>query len=100
MQPAVIESTVRHELLHALVESHARHGLPLWFREGAVLFLSGDRPTNKLKHVPQEEADARMAYAAALDRFTRLVEQFGEGTVMGWISAGLPPAAMQASATK
>ena len=55
--------------------------------------------TNKLKHVPQE-AEARMAYGAALDRFSRLVEQFGEATVMGWISAGLPPAAMQALATK
>jgi stage II sporulation protein D len=100
LQPVVGESTLRHELLHVLVESHARHGLPLWFREGAVLFLSGDRPTNKLKHVPREEAEERLAYAAALGRFSRLVEQFGEGTVMGWISGGLPPAAMQAVATK
>jgi len=99
LQPPVIESALRHELLHVLVESHARHGLPLWFREGAVLFLSGDRPTNKLKHVPQE-AEARMAHAAALDRFSRLIDRFGEGTVMGWISGGLPPTAMQALATK
>jgi stage II sporulation protein D len=100
LQPqGVIEGTIRHELLHVLVESHARAGLPLWFREGAVLFLSGDGPTNKLKHVPQE-AEARMAYAAALDRFSRLVGRFGEGTVIGWISSGLPPAAMQALATK
>jgi stage II sporulation protein D len=100
LQPRVGEGTIRHELLHALVESHARSGLPLWFREGAVLFLSGDRPTNKLKHIPQEEAEARMAYASALDRFSVLVKRFGEGTVMGWISAGLPPAAMQALAMK
>ncbi len=100
LQPGVIESTVRHELLHVLVESHARHGLPLWFREGAVLFLSGDGITNKLKHIPQEEAEARMAYVDALDRFRRLVGQFGEAVVMGWISGGLPPAAMQAPATK
>ena len=100
LQPqGVIEGTIRHELLHVLVESHARAGLPLWFREGAVLFLSGDGPTNKLKHVLQE-AEARMAYAAALDRFSRLVGRFGEGTVIGWISSGLPPAAMQALATK
>ena len=55
--------------------------------------------TNKLKHIPQE-AEARMEYAAALDRFTLLVERFGEGTVIGWISGGLPPAATQALATK
>ena len=100
LQPGVGESTVRHELLHVLVESHARHGLPLWFREGAVLFLSGEQLTNKLKHIPQEEAEARLAYADALDRFRGLVGRYGEGTVMGWISGGLPPAAMQASATK
>ena len=49
LQPPVIESTVRHELLHVLVESHARHGLPLWFREGAVLFLSGDQHYEQAK---------------------------------------------------
>jgi stage II sporulation protein D len=99
LQPGVGEGTVRHELLHALVESRARSGLPLWFREGAVLFLSGERITNKLKHIPQE-SEARVEYAAALDRFSRLVEKFGERTVMGWISGGLPPAAMQALAMK
>jgi stage II sporulation protein D len=99
LQPGVGEWTVRHELLHALVESHARAGLPLWFREGAVLFLSGERVTNKLKHIPQE-SEARVEYAAALDRFARLVDRFGETAVIGWISLGLPPAAMQASATK
>ena len=35
-----IEGTLRHELLHALIESRARVGLPLWFREGAVLYLT------------------------------------------------------------
>ncbi|HZD31365.1 MAG TPA: SpoIID/LytB domain-containing protein, partial [Candidatus Angelobacter sp.] len=38
-----LDSTVRHELLHMLVESHARPGTPLWFREGLVLYLSQPR---------------------------------------------------------
>jgi stage II sporulation protein D len=111
LQPPVIESTVRHELLHVLVESHARHGLPLWFREGAVLYLTASQKSKvksqKAKVTPPEDsaflgdsAEARRVYEMALDCVTRLVGQFGEGTVMGWISAGLPPAAMQASATK
>ena len=111
LQPPVIESTVRHELLHVLVESHARAGLPVWFREGAVLYLTASQKSKgkgqKSKVPPPEDsallrdsAEARRAYEMALDRFTRLVEQFGEGTVMGWISAGLPPVAMQAVATK
>ena len=35
-----LESTLRHELLHMLVESHAKAGTPLWFREGLVLYLA------------------------------------------------------------
>jgi stage II sporulation protein D len=111
LQPPVIESTVRHELLHVLVESHAKHGLPLWFREGAVIYLTASQKSKgksqKSKVTPPEDsallrdsADARRAYEMALDCVTRLVEQFGEGTVMGWISSGLPPAAMLALATK
>ena len=111
LQPRPLEDTIRHELLHALVEGHARPGLPLWFREGAALYLCGTcfslfDQTNKLKHVPQDSAflhdpsNARRAYAAALNSVTRLVDQFGEANVIGWISSGLPPAAMQALATK
>src|SRR5437879_3643721 len=40
MQPVAalrsVEGTLQHELLHALIESHARAGLPVWFREGLV----------------------------------------------------------------
>jgi stage II sporulation protein D len=38
-----LESTMQHELLHALVESRARAGLPLWFREGVVGFLTANQ---------------------------------------------------------
>jgi stage II sporulation protein D len=111
LQPRVIESTIRHELLHTLVERRARAGLPFWFREGAVLYLTASQKSKgksqKSKVIPPEDsallresAEAQWAYAAALDCVTRLVEQFGEGAVMGWISAGLPPAAMLALATK
>lgn len=37
-------AALRHELAHLLVESHAHPGLPLWFREGYVLYLAGQRP--------------------------------------------------------
>ncbi len=36
----VLESTLRHEFLHLLVEEKARAGTPVWFREGLVLYLS------------------------------------------------------------
>ncbi len=39
-QAGTLESTLRHELLHMLIESYARAGTPVWFREGLVLYLS------------------------------------------------------------
>jgi stage II sporulation protein D len=93
----VLESTVRHELFHALIESRARPG-PLWFREGAVLFLTGSRPAkSKSKPVPPEDAmflrsreEAQRAYAAAAACFRELVDRYGESKVLGWLNQGLP----------
>lgn len=34
--------TVRHELLHALLEANARVQHPMWFREGLVQALNGE----------------------------------------------------------
>jgi stage II sporulation protein D len=76
MQPAAVlrsrdalDSTIRHELFHVAVESHAAPGLPLWFREGLVRFLNGQAQT--------DVAD--------------LVQRYGKVTVLGWVECGLPP---------
>jgi stage II sporulation protein D len=94
----VLESTIRHELLHVFVEAQARPGLPVWFREGLVGYLErGGRPG------PGEVADsdlqqtedavrARRAYAAATQRVVLLVQQNGAATVMGWLRSGVIPA--------
>jgi stage II sporulation protein D len=100
-----LESTIQHELLHALVESRAQTGLPVWFREGVVLFLTASQKSKvksqKSKVSPPEDSaflhgrdEARLAYAAALDCVTELVSRFGEPAVLSWIARGLPPAAM------
>ena len=39
-QAGTLESTIRHELLHMLIESYAQPGTPLWFREGLVLYFT------------------------------------------------------------
>ncbi len=101
-----LESTLRHELLHMLVESHAKPGTPLWFREGLVLYLSrpGDAPKsgdrfesvdalNKALHTPASEQEMRQAYAEAEARVTRLVTQKGRVEVIGWLQNGVPPTA-------
>jgi len=96
-----LESTLQHELLHALIESRARPGLPVWFREGVVEFLTAGQKaktkSQKSKVVPPEDAaflrgreEARRAHAAALDCVTDLVARVGEPTVLSWLEHGLP----------
>lgn len=93
---SVLEFTVRHEVFHLLVEAHARPGLPLWFREGLVLYLanptasgSTDPPPDKqLERLFQRTNDRQQmdrAYAAARARVVELVEKNGKQVVIGWI---------------
>jgi stage II sporulation protein D len=98
---SALQSTLRHELLHLLLESHARADTPLWFREGLALFLSDpnhrDNPINMsasqiescLGHPASRESLER-SYAAARTLVARLVEQNGREAVLQWLSAGLP----------
>lgn len=84
---AALEATVRHELLHVLVESRAAAGLPWWFREGIVEFLAGER----------HAANAR--YREALRAAGDLVRRYGEAVVLDWVSRGLPPEVRNSSAS-
>src|SRR5262249_33272029 len=36
----VLESTLRHEIVHVFLETRAAPGLPVWFREGLAAYLS------------------------------------------------------------
>jgi len=98
-----LESTLRHELLHMLVESHAKTGTPLWFREGLVLYLAQKndvaRPSGGIESVaelekalrnPASEQEMRQAYAEAQARVAQLVAQNGRETVIRWLQDGVP----------
>lgn len=112
MQPAEtlraagsLEPTLRHELLHQLIEGRAHPTLPLWFREGVVLALAAGparpqaAPAGRLM-LPAEidralrnarsEAELRRAYAAARAQVEALIAQHGTATVQGWVERGLP----------
>jgi stage II sporulation protein D len=85
MQPAAVlrgrgtlEATVRHEIAHSMMESQVPSGLPLWFREELAGYLSGGRP----------------------ETVTRLIHRYGETTVLGWASRGLPPEVTKANASQ
>jgi stage II sporulation protein D len=102
LQPAAVlrardalESTLRHEMLHVLIESRAAPGLPLWFREGLVEHLNGNAehgPDSGDERIDQRsnEAQARAANRAAAARVSKLVAQHGVQVVLGWVASGLP----------
>ena len=100
-QKSALESTLRHEFTHLLIEARAHAGTPLWFREGAVLYfsdinahvepvqMSASEIENSLAH-PDNRAGLERAYAAARTRVARMVEQNGRETVLLWLTSGLP----------
>ena len=105
---SALESTLRHELIHVLVESRGKADTPLWFREGLVLYLSdpeqNSQPVtmseremeNALEH-PGSQEMLRRVYAAARTRVAQMVQQNGRETVLQWLSSGLPAASSHLS---
>jgi stage II sporulation protein D len=97
---AIAESTLRHELAHLLIETRARPGTPLWFREGLVLYFTGrgnsepvimtDTEMEAALHNPEDRQRLERAYAAARTRVAKMVEKNGKATVLDWLNHGLP----------
>ena len=99
---SIVESTLRHEIFHVLVEMKAKAATPLWFREGVVLFLSNpdaampaaaEIPAEQIEAVlrqPRNRDEVQRAYAAAQRRVAALVQEHGKETILGWLGAGIP----------
>lgn len=98
-----LESTLRHELLHMLVEAHARAGTPLWFREGLVLYLAQPNveprgngafgsaaALEKALRAPASEQEMRQAYAEAQARVAKLAREHGKEALIAWLKDGVP----------
>jgi stage II sporulation protein D len=104
----LLESTLSHELAHAMIESQAARGLPLWFREGLADVLEQRRVTNTgIPRIPSDKdlrqindpARARRANADASAMVASLVRAYGETTVLGWVGRGLPSGVTDASSS-
>ena len=102
-QAGTLEGTIHHELLHMLIESYARPGTPLWFREGLVLYLAGPKPQTisgnrfddvsaleKALRMPGSEEQLRAAYAEAQQRVAQLAQRHGKEALLDWVQNGLP----------
>lgn len=98
----ILDSTLRRELYHLLVETHAARNIPFWFREGLTLHLSSppvadstpssmtaDQIEQILKHGDTRE-NMQKAYASAQKIVAGLIQQRGKQAVLAWLSSGLP----------
>jgi hypothetical protein len=98
----IVESTLRHEIFHVLVEEKTRAATPLWFREGIVLYLSNpnatadaaiamtDEQIEAVLRQPRNRDEMQKAYATAQSRVAALVQERGKETVLGWLGSGIP----------
>jgi stage II sporulation protein D len=103
-EAGTLESTIRHELLHMLIDSYALPGTPLWFREGLVLYLTAPNSSKQSENVddlqglekalraPESEDELRHAYACARTRVAQLARQHGKEALLDWVQNGLPAA--------
>jgi stage II sporulation protein D len=98
---SILEPTLRHEFAHLLIESRAYPGTPLWFREGVVLYLADPEQNvapvvmseKQIEAGLQHPSDRQMlqrSYAAARTKVAQMVQKNGRGTVLQWLTGGLP----------
>jgi stage II sporulation protein D len=105
MQPAKVlgakmESILRHEFVHVLLENHAAPQTPLWFREGLAMLMTGDVPTSatplgvrQMEETLRTRSDNKSiqaAYASALTLTARLEQRYGRDEILRWLTNGIP----------
>jgi stage II sporulation protein D len=95
----ILETTLRHELVHTLVDTISHERAPRWLAEGLALYLAGEGPLlaqyqpRKRMSVAEIDKqlgysmslvsanDMRIVYAAAYDEVRRLIKSEGEARV-------------------
>jgi stage II sporulation protein D len=99
---SILESTLRHEFFHLLIEPRARPNTPLWFREGLVLYLSApdnrnsqpvtltDKEMEEILRNSGTRERQEKAYSAARARVASMIQQNGKSVVLDWLSGGIP----------
>jgi stage II sporulation protein D len=70
LQPNPPAQTVLHEMLHFILEANTRPDVPVWFREGLVAWLAGDR--------------------AISEQMQALTARYSRAELLGWLKSGLP----------
>lgn len=93
-QRRILATTLRHELVHVLIDGINRGQTPRWLTEGMAIYVAGEGPRfeNQQNLMPVEKIDAafasarsakemRTAYAAAYSVVKKLIRAEGENKV-------------------
>ena len=99
----ILQSTLRHEVAHLVIHRRRAPGVPQWFEEGLVLYLTGEqinaapvhdfagRSLEQAVTRPRSEAEMKAAYAAALAKVRALARQRGEAALWQMLEHPPPP---------
>jgi hypothetical protein len=89
----IFDSTLRHELTHLVVRHRRAPGVPRWYEEGLVLYLTGEPVGGSTRALdprrglelsvsePRSENEMHAAYALALERVREFARQHGEAAL-------------------
>ncbi|MBS1805629.1 MAG: SpoIID/LytB domain-containing protein [Acidobacteria bacterium] len=97
----LLEPTMLHEFLHALVENETGPKAPLWLREGLVeLWSEGSKSSgspsmpidsveNLLSHA-RRASESEAAHRAAARYCAMLLSRYGRQQLVAWLRSGIP----------
>jgi len=92
-QRRILETTLRHELAHVLIDALGNGQTPRWLAEGMAIYLSGEarlfKPTSPTSvadveqalAAPKSAAGMKTAYAAAYHLVQELIHREGENNI-------------------
>ena len=98
----LLDDTMRHEFLHALVEHQSTAVTPLWLREGLVELWAGSNvsaakaPAIKINELDAKlaragtAADSAAAHSTSAIYASRAVTRYGRERVIEWLHSGVP----------
>ena len=104
-QKRILDGTLRHELTHLAVHKLRTQGVPRWFEEGFVLYLTRETiplPSRSREisgtldeaiAKPRSEAGMKASYAESLERVRRLARRHSEQAL--WEALAHPTAEMR-----